>query len=82
MVLFDLDIYEPSKVVWEHFRMFLRPGDLLYFDEAFDRDERHLLDHLVLPSGRFQLIGSTPMALAIEVQEIFDPLGDASGLDP
>lgn len=71
IVLFDLDIFEPSEVVWRHIRPFLRPGDLLYFDEAYDRDERHLLDHLVLPAGRYQLIGTTSMALAIQVQEIY-----------
>jgi len=70
VVLFDLDVYEPSAFAWEHIRRSLRPGDLLYFDEAFDADERHLLDHFVLPSGRFDLVGATPLALALAVVEI------------
>jgi hypothetical protein len=71
VVLFDLDVFEPSLAAWEHLRGHLRPGDLLYFDEAFDRDERHLLDHFVLPSGRFGYVGSTPLALALVVEEIY-----------
>jgi hypothetical protein len=67
VVLFDLDIYEPSKIAWEYLRPHLRPGDLLYFDEAFDSDERKLLDEDVLPSGDFTFVGATPMALAIQV---------------
>ena len=70
LVVFDLDIYEPSVYVWDRIRGALQPGDVLYFDEAFDRDERHLLVHSVLPSGRFRLIGATPMALALEVVEL------------
>lgn len=70
LVIFDLDVFEPSACAWEHLRDSLRPGDVLYFDEAFDRDERHLLDHLVLPAGRFDLIGATPMALALAVVEL------------
>lgn len=71
VVLFDLDVFEPSLVAWEYLKRSLRPGDLLYFDEAFDRDERHLLDHHVLPSGKFNLVGATPLALCIEVVELF-----------
>lgn len=68
LVLFDFDLYEPSKVAWDHIAGSLRPGDVLYFDEAFDRDERHLLDHSVLPSGLgFSPVGWTPLALALRI---------------
>jgi hypothetical protein len=67
LVLFDLDVYEPSRFAWELIESHLRPGDLLYFDEAYDRDERHLLEHFVLPSRRFRLVGSTPMALGLQI---------------
>ena len=67
VILFDLDVFEPSFVAWERLKGSLRPGDLLYFDEAFDRDERHLLDHHVLPTGSFSLVGATPLALCLEV---------------
>lgn len=67
LVLFDLDIYEPSLAVWQELKDRLRVGDIIYFDEAFDRDERHLLDHHVLPWGTYHLLGATPMALCLEV---------------
>ena len=73
LILFDLDIYEPSAVAWEHVKPFLRPGDLLYFDEAFDADERRLLRESVLPSGQFELVGATPMALALCVRAMSGP---------
>jgi len=50
----------------------LRPGDLLYFDEAFDADERRLLNEYVLPSGEYNCLAATPTALGLEVARI-DP---------
>jgi hypothetical protein len=73
LVLFDLDIFEPSLAAWEHLRASLRPGDLLYFDEAFDADERRLLNDHVLPSGEYLCIGATPLALGLQVVRM-DPL--------
>ena len=70
IVLFDLDLYEPSKVAWDHLKSALKPGDLLYFDESFDTDERQLLDESVLPEGRYTCVGATPLALALRVEEI------------
>lgn len=65
IILFDLDIYEPSAVAWQHIADSLQAGDVIYFDEAFDADERRLLNETVLPSGKFELLGASPMALAL-----------------
>ena len=70
LAYFDLDLYDPSKVAWEWIRPHLRPGDILYFDEAFDADERRLLDESVLPAGSYDYIGATVMNLAIEVRSL------------
>lgn len=67
LIYFDFDIYEPSKVAWDWVKPHLRPGDILYFDEAFDRDERRLLNEDVVPSGSYDPIGATSMQLALEV---------------
>ncbi len=72
VILFDLDIFEPSLAAWEHLRDSLREGDLLYFDEAFDADERRLLNDHILPVGQYQCVGATPTALGLEVMRI-DP---------
>jgi hypothetical protein len=70
VILFDLDIYEPSAVAWRHVVESLKTGDLLYFDESYDDDERRLLNEEILPSGRFTCIGCTPLALALRVDTI------------
>jgi hypothetical protein len=70
VMLFDLDIYEPSAVAWRHFSGALKTGDLLYFDEAFDDDERRLLDEELLPAGTFTCVGCTPLGLALRVDTV------------
>jgi len=71
VVLFDFDIYEPSAAAWEYLRDSLRPGDVLYFDEAFDAEERWLLNQQVLPAGEFAFVGATTQALALLIREIY-----------
>jgi hypothetical protein len=70
LVYFDCDIYEPSKVAWDWLRPHLRPGDIMYFDEAFDADERRLLVDSIVPAGNFDSIGTTAFQLAIEVRAL------------
>ncbi|WP_306590247.1 hypothetical protein [Geothrix sp. 21YS21S-4] len=66
-LLFDLDLYEPTAFAWNRLRSHLNPGDLLYFDEAYDQDERRVLVEHLLPEFRLELIGSTTYALALRV---------------
>lgn len=68
LVLFDLDLFEPTQSVWEHIRQSLKPGDVLYFDEAYDIDERRILDEHVLRDFEVQVIGCTSMALCLEIK--------------
>jgi len=70
VIFFDLDIYEPSLIAWKYLRNHLRMGDLLYFDEAFDQDERRLLNEVILPSGKFEFVGASHLSLAIKVLEV------------
>ena len=69
-VLFDLDLYEPSRVAWEWLRPHLQPGDLLYFDEAYDDNERRLLNEDVLPAGSYSRVAGTAHGIALEVSSI------------
>jgi hypothetical protein len=62
-----LAVYEPTAVAWLYLAPWLRAGDLLYFDEAMDDDERKVLDELVLPTGAVEYIGATASALALVV---------------
>ena len=70
VVFFDFDIFEPSLVAWNFLKGQLIAGDLLYFDEAFDQDERKLLNEAILPSGKFKFIAASHLSLALEVLEI------------
>jgi hypothetical protein len=67
LVLFDLDLYEPTAFAWKAVAAHLEPGDLLYFDEAMDADERRVVDELVLPAVRCELVGATPLALGLRI---------------
>jgi hypothetical protein len=67
LVLFDLDLYEPTVTAWHFVQPLLQFGDLLYFDEAMDEGERRVLSDLVLPSGGFEYLGCTSLGLALRV---------------
>lgn len=67
LFMFDLDLFEPSLVVWRHIQKSLKPGDYLWFDEAFDRDERVLLDAEVLTSQDIRGLGYSPFGLLLKV---------------
>lgn len=42
-LIFDLDLYKPSKIAWEKAQTFLKSGDVIYFDEAYEADEGRLI---------------------------------------
>ena len=65
VVFFDLDIYEPSLICWERIKRHLLPGDILYFDEAFDKDERQLLTSSIFPHGDFEFVSANWISLAL-----------------
>lgn len=67
VIFFDLDLFEPSLKAWEFLKDFLKNGDLLYFDEAFDDGERKLLEDFILPEFEVKAIGNTPLSLTIQI---------------
>ncbi len=67
LVLFDLDIFEPTAFAWEVISAHLRPGDMIYLDEAMDHDERRVLDEMILPSICCDPVGATPLGLGLVV---------------
>ena len=54
LVAWALDLPTPSA---------LSPGDLAYFDESFDTDERKVIEHHVLKDFRLELIASTGVGM-------------------
>jgi hypothetical protein len=45
----------------------VKSGDYFYFDEAIDNDERSIIEHWFFPKNKFQIIGTTNMALLFKV---------------
>jgi hypothetical protein len=69
LVLFDLDLYEPSAFALALLEERFKPGDILYFDEAYDPwHERRLIDEFVDRGHRVRALGSTGTALMLEYQ--------------
>ena len=69
LILFDFDIFEPSLFAWNSIKNHLKVGDILYFDEGFDKDERMLINQEVLKFCKVKLIGSTPLGLAVAISD-------------
>lgn len=66
--IFDLDLFEPTRYVLEQVFPQLQDGDILYFDEAADWDERRaLLETMDKYSIPLELLGATPIAMALQV---------------
>ena len=73
VVFFDLDLFEPTLLAWKKILPSLKKGDILYFDEAFDADERRIIEEHILPVGAFRLISASWTSLALEVCDITLP---------
>jgi hypothetical protein len=67
LLLFDLDIYEPTAFAWDVLSPHLQPGDVMYFDEAMDYDERRVLNEMILPSIGCEAVGTTALGLGLVV---------------
>lgn len=67
MILFDLDIYEPTNFAWVLLKSSLNSGDLIYFDEGYDRDERRVIDENVRKDFEVSVIGMTHTAIAFKL---------------
>jgi len=68
IIFFDLDIYEPTKAAYNYLKKILRPGDILYFDEARMDDEWKLLEEEIFKDFEFVFLGATFNCLAIKIK--------------
>lgn len=66
--IFDLDLFSPSKAVWDVIFPRLRTGDRLFFDQAFDNDgEGKLIEEHLLLSVNVRHLGRSVIGAAFEV---------------
>ncbi len=66
-VLFDFDLYEPTLFAYKHIKDQLNPGDIVYFDEAFDSEERIIIENYFLEDFRFIVLGASVFGLAFQL---------------
>jgi hypothetical protein len=67
-IIFDLDLFLPSLHVWEVVAKHLTSGDLIWFDEAFDRDENLLIEHYVSAKYELTYLANSPMGLLVQIK--------------
>jgi hypothetical protein len=68
LCLLDLDLYVPTRHVISVLAEELQAGDILYFDEAADLDERRvLLELMKTMDHELELIAASPVGLALRV---------------
>ena len=66
-VLFDFDLYEPTLFTYLHIKHQLNPGDIVYFDEAFDSDERVIIENYFLNDFTFKVLGASVFGIAFQL---------------
>jgi hypothetical protein len=84
-VLIDVDLFEPALVILEWLKVNGRPGDMVYFDEAFDPwNEGSALRHAMDSGLRLRGIGHTGSSLLAEVLALdtADPLSEMGVIPP
>lgn len=70
VIFIDVDLYEPTLDVLEFMKGKLKPGDLIYFDEAFDPwNEGKALDQMMSALPPHMAISHTGSALLLEFLE-------------
>jgi hypothetical protein len=70
IVLFDLDLYHPSLDSYLYLKPTLKVGDILYFDEAFDSDERKIIENQVLKDFLLKPVGHTALAICFTIEQV------------
>jgi hypothetical protein len=66
-ILFDFDLYEPTLFAYKHIKNQLNPGDIVYFDEAFDSEERIIIENYFLDDFKFAVLGASVFGIAFEL---------------
>ena len=67
IILFDFDLFEPTLFAFLHCLPYLKKGDILYFDEAFDYGERLIIENYVLKNVTVKFFAATSLSLALVI---------------
>ena len=67
--IFDFDLYGPTLFALKHVSSEINEGDIVYFDEAFDSDERLILKNYFLDKFDVEVIGASSFGVAFEIKK-------------
>lgn len=65
--IFDFDLYAPTLFAFKHIQQHVKVSDIVYFDEAFDSDERVVIENYFLDEFQYSVIGASPFGLAFKI---------------
>jgi len=67
IVIFDFDLYSATKAAWDVISKFIKAGDIIYFDEAYEVDEAKIINEIIESNLKFEILGYTTMGIAYKV---------------
>lgn len=67
ILIFDFDLYSATKSAWDVISKFLKPGDIIYFDEAYEADEKRIIQEIHDSNLSLKVLGFTAMGIAFQV---------------
>ena len=69
IILFDFDLYSATKAAWDVIVNYLKPGDIIYFDEAYESDENQMIEEILEKQDfPLEVVGYTTMGIAFRVR--------------
>jgi len=66
-IMFDMDLFAPTRFAYKNLKSHITKGDYIYFDEAFDSDERLLIREYFLKDFVVEVVGFSPLGIAFKV---------------
>ena len=67
IIIFDFDLYTATKTAWDEISKYLKRGDIIYFDEAYEVDEDRVINEIQNASLKLKILGFTAMGIAFQV---------------
>lgn len=67
VVIFDFDLYSATKSAWDQIYRFLKSGDIIYFDEAYEAEEERIINEIHLSNLQLEILGYTVMGIAYKI---------------
>ena len=67
VIVFDFDLYSATKAAWDVISKFIKAGDIIYFDEAYEADEAKMINEIMESNLKLEILGYTTMGIAYKV---------------